>query len=292
MEYWDRHTHASARLVNYTSSPFCNEDAGSHMAMLAIGYPRMLHLLRRQGTPTMDFFAWDIASGDQYVLSQVLSLIWQRIYLFWWAIPRLLAARRSPYEIVMPARGWLKNAFRGCPPDRTYRIRYLRNTLALVRLRKRDRLRLRTSTWILRLLRIPLGVLTLIETGTRRITHTLLWRVRKGEQTSSLPAVPARALAHEAAHGTSLLEHQLAKQRNKLVAAFLRYAGWLRRSKAGELIVGSNNLGEIHFTWTADRKVVMQRLWYYTDDPAQPLLKTDYYDTLELPAPNDAPPIP
>ena len=292
MEYWDRHTHASAKLVNYTSSPFCNEDAGSHIAMLAVGYPRLLHLLRRQGTPTMDFFAWDIAPGDQYVLNQVLSLIWQRIYLFWWAIPRLLAARRSPYEIVMPARGWLKGAFRGYPPDRTYRLRYLRNTLSLVRLRKRDRLRLRTSTWTLRLLRIPLGLITLIETGTRRITRTLLLRVRKVEQTSSLPAAPVRTLEQEAAQGTNLLERQLAKPRNKLVAAFLRYAGWAKRSKAGELIVGYNNLGEIHFTWTAERKVVMQRLWYYSDDPAQPLLKTDYYDTLELPAPKEAPPIP
>jgi hypothetical protein len=161
--------------------------------------------------------------------------------------------------------------------------------MALVRLRKRDRLRLRTSTWILRLLRIPLGVITLIETGTRRIARALLWKLRKGEQASSLPA---RALAHEAVHGTSLLERQLAKPRNKLVAALLRYAGWAKRSKAGELIVGYNNLGEIHFTWTAERKVVMQRLWYCSSDPAQSLLKTDYYDTLELPARNAAPPLP
>ena len=60
MEYWDQHTHASAKLVNYTSSPFHNEGTGSHIAMLAIGYPRLLHLLRHQETPTMDFFAWDI----------------------------------------------------------------------------------------------------------------------------------------------------------------------------------------------------------------------------------------
>ena len=292
MEYWDQHTHASAKLVNYTSSPFCNEDAGSHIPVLAIGYPRLLHLLRRQGTPTVDFFAWDIDPGDQYVLNQVLSLIWERIYLFWWAIPRLLAARRSPYQIVMPARGWLKGAFRGCPPDRTYRLRYLRNTLVLARLRKRDRLRLRTSTWILRLLRIPLGVISLIETGTRRITRTLLWRLRKGEQASRLPTLPARTLAHEAAHGTNLIERQIAKPRKRLVDAFLRTIRWQKRSKAGELIVGYNNLGEIHFEWTAERKVVMQRLWYCSDDPAQPLLKTHYYDTLELPESNAAPPLP
>src|SRR5207237_10854289 len=137
--------------------------AGGHLSGRSVGYPRLLQLLRRQGSQPMRFVAWDIASGDEYALRQVLSLIWQRIYLFWWAIPRLLAARRSPYEIVMPARGWLKGAFRGYPPDRTYRLRYLRNTLSLVRLRKRDRLRLRTSTWTLRLLRIRLGVIILIE---------------------------------------------------------------------------------------------------------------------------------
>ena len=182
MEYWDRHTHASAKLVNYTASPFRNEGAGAHMAVLAIGYPRLLHLLRRQGTPTMDFFAWDVDAGNDYVLNQVLSLIRQRLYLFWWAIPRLLAARRSPYEIVMPARGWLKGAFHDCPPDRTYRLRYLRNTLSLARLRKRDRLRLRTSTLTLRLLRIPLGIITLIETGARKIARSLRWRVRKASR--------------------------------------------------------------------------------------------------------------
>jgi hypothetical protein len=161
--------------------------------------------------------------------------------------------------------------------------------LVLVRLRKRDRLRLRTSTWILRLLRIPLGLITFIETGATRITRTPLWKLRKAEQASNLPA---HTLADEAAQGTSLLERQLAKPRKKLVTAFERFAGWAKRSKAGELIVGYNNLGEIHFTWAAERKVVMQRLWYYTDDPAQPLLKTDYYDSLDLPAPNAAPPLP
>ena len=78
----------------------------------------------------MNFFAWDIAPTDQRVLTKVRSLIWQRIYLFWWAIPRLLATRRSLYEIVLPMHGWLKGAFRSYPPDRIYRLRYLPNTLA------------------------------------------------------------------------------------------------------------------------------------------------------------------
>jgi hypothetical protein len=289
MEYWDQHTYNTAKLVNYTSSPFCNEGAGAHIAVLAIGYPRLLHLLRRQGTPTMDFFAWDIAPGDQHVLKQILSLIRQRIHLFWWAIPRLLAARRSPYEIVMPVHGWLKGAFHGCPPDRVYRLRYLSNTLARKHVRKRDRLHLRMSAWLLRFLRLALGEVILIETGVRRISRSLLWKARKGGQASSLPA---RTLAHGAAQGTHLIERQLAKPRNKLVAALLHSTGWLNHRKAGELFVCYNNLGEIHFNWSAEKKVVMQRLWYYTDDPAQLLLKADYHDALEPPAPNAAPPLP
>ncbi len=83
MEYWDQQTQESAKLVDYTSSPFCNEVASAHIAMLAIGYPHLLHLLRRQETPTMDFFAWDIAPTDQRVHTNVRSLIRQRIYLFW-----------------------------------------------------------------------------------------------------------------------------------------------------------------------------------------------------------------
>ena len=277
MEYWDQQTQESAKLVDYTSSPFCNEGAGAHIAMLAIGYPHLLHLLRRQGTPTMDFFAWDIAPTDQRVLINVRSLIRQRIYLFWWAIPRLLATRRSPYEIVLPMHGWLKGAFRSYPPDRIYRLRYLPNTLAQIRLGKRDRLHLRSYSWMLRLLRFVLGGITLIETSARRSASSLLWKERRGEQAPGSFRQPDRTLA---------------KPRNKLVAALLRRATWLRRQKAGELIVGNNNLGEIHFTWTAENKVVTQRLWYRTDDAAQPLLKTDYHETLELPTPNTAPPLP
>ncbi len=292
MEYWDQHTHTSAKLVNYTSSPFHNEGTGSHIAMLAIGYPRLLHLLRRQETPTMDFFAWDITPGDSHIHHQLLSLIRQRIYLIWWALPRLLAAYRSPYEIVMPAHGWLKGAFRGYPPDRIYRLRYLRNTFTRMNLRKRDRLRLRTSPWILRLLRIPLGLLTLIETSVRRITSKLLWKRRKSVQMSSVSARPANTLAHGAARGTNAFERKLTKPRNKLVAALLHNVGWPNNWKAGELIVGFNNLGEIHFAWTETQKTVLQRLWYAPDDPTQPLLHTDYQDTLELPAADAAPPLP
>ncbi len=292
MEYWDQHTHESAKLVDFTSTPFCNEGAGAHIAVLAIGYPHLLHLLRRQGTPTMDFFAWDIAPGDQGVLNRVRALIRQRIYLFWWAIPRFLATRRSPYEIVLPVHGWLKGAFIGYTPDRIYRLRYLPNTLTHVTLRKRDRLRLRTSSWTIRFLRFILGGITFIETSIKRSARSLLWKERKGEQAPGILRQPERTLVHKTAQGTTMLGRQIAKPRNKLVAAILRRAAWLNHWKAGELFIGYNNLGEIHFKWTPEKKVVTQRLWYRTDDSAQPLQKIDYYETLELPTPDAAPPLP
>ena len=292
MEYWDQHTHESAKLVDFTSSSFCNEGADAHMAILAIGYPRLLHLLRRQGTPTVEFFAWDITSSDQRVLNRVRALITQRIYLFWWAIPRLLATRRSPYEVVLPVQGWLKGAFIGYTPDRIYRLRYLPNTLGHIALRKRDRLRLRTSAWTIRFLRFILGGITFIETSIKRSTRHLLLRETRGEQEPGILRQPERALIDQTAKGTHLLGHQLAKPRNRVIAAILHRAAWLNHWKAGELFVGYNNLGEIHFKWTSEKKVVTQRLWYHTDDMAQPLRKIDYHETLELPSPGSAPPLP
>lgn len=292
LEYWDRHTHATARLIDYTSSPLCNEGAGSQIAMLAIGYPRLLHLLRGAGTPTVDFFAWDIPAGDHHILDRLLSLIWERIYLFWWAIPRLLAARRSNNEIVMPARGWLKDAFHGYPPDRVYRVHYLRNTLARLSFRKRDTFRLRISTGFIRLIRLALGGLAFIETSVMKTTRRLLLKESNKEQIPGAAARTEAALAHEAAHGTNRLERSLAKRRGKLVTAIFRSVEWLNWWKAGELIVAYNCLGEIHFEWDETKKEVIQRIWWCTDDPAQPLLKTDYHDTLELPAWDAAPPLP
>ncbi|HYX48411.1 MAG TPA: hypothetical protein VE843_01615, partial [Ktedonobacteraceae bacterium] len=292
MEYWDQHTHESAKLVDFTSSPFCNEGAGVHIAMLAIGYPRLLHLLRRQGTPTVDFCAWDIAPSNPRVLNRVRDLIRQRIYMFWWAIPRLLATRRSPYEVILPAHGWLKGAFIGYTPDRMYRLRYLPNHLTPVTLRKRDRLRLRTSSWTIRFLRFILGGITFIETSIRRSTRNLLWKEREPQQEPDTLRHPERALVHQTAKETHLLGHQLAKPRNKLVAAILRRAAWLNHWKAGELFVGYNNLGEIHFEWTLEKKVVTQRLWFCTDDTEQPLQKVDYQETLNIPSSDAAPPLP
>src|SRR5437763_16649850 len=86
-------------------------------------------MLHRDGKTGLSFFAWDIPTNDHSTLNALLQLIRRRLYLFWWAIPRLLAAHRSPDEIVMPAHGWLKGAFHASPPDRSYRLHYLHNTV-------------------------------------------------------------------------------------------------------------------------------------------------------------------
>lgn len=192
----------------------------------------------------------------------------------------------------MPVHGWLKGAFSGYTPDRVYRVRYLPNTLTPVPLRKRDRIRLRTSPWTIRFLRLILGGITFIETSIRRSTRNLLWKEREREQEPGKLRRSERALVRQTSKETHLLGHQLAKPRSKLVTAIVRRADWLTRWKAGELFVGYNNLGEICFEWTSEKKLVTQRLWFHTDDTEEPLQKIDYQETLEIPSTDAAPPLP
>ncbi len=293
MEYWDEHTSTTAKFVDYTSSPFCNEDAGAHIAVLAVGYPWLQRLLRHQDTPTLDYFAWDINAGNHDILNDVLALIRQRIYLFWWSIPRLIAAYRSPYEIVLPAHGWLKGAFKAFPPDRVYRLHYLRNARAQVLPRRKYTLRRRLATGVIRSIRLALAGLALLESGIRRIRGGLLYyRARRMRHAPDALSQPARQLTASTIRSTDLLEHRIERQRNKLVATIFRYAGWPGRWKAGDLIIGYNNLGEISFVWTPEKKEVVQRLWWCSDEQKRPLLRTEYHESLELPEVSEAPPLP
>ncbi|HEY7415764.1 MAG TPA: hypothetical protein VH593_11270, partial [Ktedonobacteraceae bacterium] len=227
MEYWDEHTNTTAKFVDYTSSPFCNEDAGAHIAVLAVVYPWLQHLLRHQDTPTLDYFAWDINSGDHRILNDVLALIHKRIYLFWWSIPRLVAAYRSPYEIILPAHGWLKGAFKAFPPDRIYRLHYLRNALAQVTSRRKYSLRRRLATLVIRSIRLSQEGLALLEISIKKIRQGLLYyRTRRVERVSDATSGAARELLPLTIRSTTALEHNIEKQRNKLVTTIFRYAGW------------------------------------------------------------------
>jgi len=292
LEYWDYHTDVTAKLVTYTSSPFRNEDAGAHIAALAMGYPRLLHLLRREGRASMDFLAWDITDGNHHIINDLLTLIRKRFYLFWWAIPRLIAAHRSPYEIVLPARGWLKGAFRALPPDRIYRIHYLPNTLVPVPPKKRYTLLRRLVAWVIQLIHLGLAGVNFFEKTVTRTRSALLHQARKVEQAPGVVAQPVQSLTRGAIRGTDVVERRLERRRHRLVRAILHYVMHLNKWKAGKLIIGYNNLGEISFQWTSGKKEVIQRLWWRLDDPEQPLQVTEYRDTLDPPAPETAPPLP
>src|SRR5581483_3027096 len=262
LQYWDHRTKATAKFVNYTSSSICNEGAGSQIAVLAVGYPRLLHLLRRHENTAVDFFAWDIVPEDHQLLNYMLTIIRRRLYHFWWAIPRLIAAYRCPDEIVFPAHGWLKGVFDPFPPNRSYRLSYLHNTLYQMAQRGPRRHRLSLSRGILKLIRFNLGGLTLIQTALGRLRSRLQHRIEPREEPPKLLQHPAHALAHEAIEEAAHIERKLEKRRSRLAETIFRYERWLSKWKASELIIGYNNIGEISFEWTTDKKEVMQRLWW------------------------------
>ncbi|MGZ3647279.1 MAG: hypothetical protein ACXVCM_25900 [Ktedonobacteraceae bacterium] len=298
LEYWDYHTQKTAKMVNYTSSSLHNEGSGAQIAVLAVGYPRLLYLLRREGTPTIDFFAWDIAS-NHYNLNRILSLIRTHPYKLWWSIPRLIAALRSPYEIVMRTRGWPKGAFDAFPPDRSYRLRYLRNihsptaTQKLVT-GKVQPLPIAFFGWMIHLIRTVLGAVIFLETQLGKARNKLLRRATSVKQTQKALQQPAHVLAQEAIKETERLERHLAKRRRSLVERLIRLEEeWLDKLKAGALIVGYNNIGDISFDWVPGKKDVIQRLWWcHPNNPDRPTLATEYRATLELPERDASPPLP
>jgi hypothetical protein len=295
MEYWDYHTGATAKLVNYTSSSLYNEGSGSHMAVLAVGYPRLLHMLRHQQQPTLDFFAWDINDSNHHFLDYMLTIIHKRIYRVWWSLPRLIAARRSPNEVILPARGWLKGTFDTFRPDRSYRLRYLSNTLASAGGKSGTSLQVTFSRLGLHPVRLALGIITFLEGILRRVRSGLARTTGELEQAPELLQSPSQTLVHQTVHGTEAIEHQLEKRRNRLVETIFHYGRWLNRWKAGELIVGYNNIGEIRFHWNEEQAEVIQRLWWYRpgdEDDKGTLQTTDYCDTLALPTHDMEPPLP
>ncbi len=290
LEYWNRHTREAARLVNYTSSPFCNEGAGAQISVLALGYPRLRRLLQRG--KALDFFVWDVVGEDHHTLNYLLTLIRKQSYRFWWAIPRLIATRRSSHEIVLPAWGWLKGAFDILPPDKSYRLYYLPNTL--IRADERDhRPHTNLSRLILRPLRTALQGITLLQSRTEVARRSLQ------RTTATLDKKAPTSLQHrtsnlleQAIDSTEFIERRLDRPRQSLVDALLHSETWLSRWKAGSLIVGYNNIGEISFDWSASEKVVKQKLWWYNPDALDELQSTEYRETLTLPKIEDEPSLP
>ncbi len=292
LEYWDHHTKATAKIVDYTSSPLRNEGSSTKMAVLAAGYPQLYHLLGRVDMPAVDFFAWDMVPGKRHIAKRMLGIIWSRAYEFWWSIPRFIDALRSPYEIVLPARGWPKGAFNLLPPDRSYRLQYLRDTHT----KPRDlhpvakpSLRARLSRLKSRSIGVALAGVTLVQSTIWRTMRRL---VRRAQAPGQVPR-GARHIVRGAIRGSELLDRRLEKRKNMLAEVILHREEWLSKWKAGAHIVGYANIGEICFRWTAEEKEVFQRLWWWRpDDTECPTVATEYQETLDLPEAGEAPELP
>ena len=293
LEYWDHARNTTAKLVDYTSSPLRNEGSSSQMAMLAVGYPSLFHLIGRTDMPTVDFFAWDIGARNRHILQNMLKLIRSRIYQFWWAMPRLIDAMRSPYEIVLPAQGWPEGAFKDMPPNRSYRLHYLRDTMhrldAHEDILEDHKSFARRGFWLKRL---TLRIITFAETKLGKTRRKLVRRTLASQQAPEKLPRGTHHIVRGSIKGAEVLERRLDKRKNILAEALFHREEWLSKWKAGVHIVGYANLGEIGFHWTPEEKNVFQRLWWWHPDNADcATIATEYCDTLALPSPDTAPPL-
>lgn len=289
MDHWDRHTGRTARLVNFTASALSNEGAGSQMAILAMGYPRLLKLLRGP-LPMMDFFVWDIVGKSNPVVNYILTRIWKRFYRIWWAIPRLIAAHRSPSRVVLPAEGWLQGSFDAFPPDRSYRLFYHYNDLSESPVpREQARSLSRVWFWLMRLMLSFVGTL---QTSISNVRSSLLRRADATNLQPRLLTQPGQRFTREALETTEVLEHKLEKRRANLLKQLLSYEDWMNRWKAGNLIIGYNNIGEIFFQDVERDYEVVQRLWWRHPTTPAKLNRVEYHATLQLPVAENEPPLP
>ncbi len=298
LDYWDHASSATAKIVDYTSSPLRNEGSSSQMAALAVGYPYLYHLLRRTRMPMIDFFAWDVAAGKRHILKKMLAIIRSRVLFFWWSVPRFLDALRTPYEIVLPAKNWPRGAFNDTPPDRSYRLRYIPDAMNPLNaedlaLEQGQRPHMSFARLTLRPKRIALRVIAFAEGRLGRTRRKLARRSLVAEQAPEKLPLGTHHVVRGSIKGASILERTLEKRKNRLTETLFHREEWLSKWKAGVHIIGYANIGEICFRWTPGTRAVIQRLWWWhPDNSACPTLASEYSDTLELPLPDTAPPLP
>ncbi|TMC96060.1 MAG: hypothetical protein E6J22_02305 [Chloroflexi bacterium] len=298
LDYWDHASSATAKIIDYTSSPLRNEGSSSQMAALAVGYPYLYHLLRRTRMPTLDFFAWDVETGKRHILKKMLTIIRSRTLLFWWSVPRFLDALRTPYEIVLPAKNWPKRAFKDTLPDRSYRLRYIPDSMNPLNVKdlaldQRHRPRMSLARLTFRLKRIAIRAIAFAEGRLEIARRKLARRSLAAEQAPEMLPRGTHRIVRGSIKGASIVERRLEKRKNRLTEALFHHEEWLSKWKAGVHIIGYANIGEIDFRWTPGAREVIQRLWWWHPDNSEcPTLASQYSDTLELPPPDAAPPLP
>ncbi|HJT57602.1 MAG TPA: hypothetical protein VJ761_13960, partial [Ktedonobacteraceae bacterium] len=296
LDYWSRAERATAKIVDYTSSALLNEVSGPEIAVLTTIYPQLSQMIQGENTAQADFFAWDIDRFHHHILKTILEILMRRVYLIWWALPKLIDARRASTEIVLPAHGWPRGAFNTIQPNRSYRVHYLRDQLDIAQsqsaaLEKTEASHTMLPRWLLKLGRGALKVVTISEARAAKTRKSIGRRAIRivEEPTSHVRKHSARGVIK----GADLVERRLEKRKNTLGEAIFHHQQWLQEWKAGSHIIGYANVGEIAFHWNDDEQEVTQRLWWWhPQEPDQPALATEFRETLKLPSPDDAPPLP
>src|SRR5947207_8854715 len=98
----------------------------------------------------------------------------------------------------------------------------------------------------------------------------------------------AHSLEYSVIKGAHLLECEVGAVEHLL----LHPQEWLSHHEAGILIVGYANIGDINLQWSPDKKEVIQRLWWcHPDDPELLAARTEYRESLDLPALEAVPPL-
>jgi hypothetical protein len=296
LEYWSRAEYATAKIVDYTSSPLLNEVSGPEIAVLITIYPQLLQLIRGEGSSQSDFFAWDVDRLNHPVLDKILGVVLRHVYFFWWAIPKLIDAHRASSEIVLPAGGWPQGAFKTIPPDRSYRVHYLNcqedsDQSQGTAVEKAQSSHEKRTRLLFKLSRAALKVITVLEARVEKARKSI------GRRTIRVMQEPTSHVRKHSAHGVirgaDLVERRLEKRKNTLGQAIFHHQEWLQEWKAGSHIIGYANIGEIVFRGNSDEQEVIQRLWWWHPANSEgPTLASEYCETLAPPSPEEAPPLP
>lgn len=285
MQFWDETTQPprSATYVNFISSSLKNETGGTQKALLTVAYPEIFYLLSRGRLPVLELFAWTLYPGDRRVLREALEGIRKRALHPWWALSHLMEALHSPEALVLPARGWPPGTFADCPPDRRYRVRYLRDAC----------LEGQTSE-----VTAKAKAALPKELAKIRAAH-----VSPAEVMTTLNALEARG---ELPLGAELIERVLDAVRGlvragvqverhvarRLLDFIVEHRNLWNQAWQKDLhIVGDTNLGEIRFD-PATAEAIQRLWWWYPTSADTPTPATEYRWPLVPPRPAEAPPLP
>ena len=296
LDYWNAGGQ-SARLIDFTSSSLCNACDGVHKAILTVAYPQLFRMLGRGEIPPIEMFVWDSHVGNVQVLHEAISAIRARWVHVFEAVPRLFEVLRSSSALMLPAHGWPPHAFDLHPPDRRYRLRYLRDMRKpgpfVVRQVEPEEHSLEALG--------PYGVKP-ARTAAPEGTIAGVLDALHAEQAKEARDVQeareqsldgrVRTLAHILAEGFHSAEHNLVHSGSALAReAVQRRDAWVHNWSYEMHIVGDTNLGEVSFDMET-REAIQRLWWWHPDAPDRPTPATEYRATFDLPALSAAPPLP